>query len=150
MLIFWPSSPGTVAVCSLDARLGQLQDFAEGLVHLDREIARHLDMLLLVAPHRHDVAVVNQNIGRHQDRIGEKSGRRGQAARDFVLVGMGAFQQSHRRDRAQDPGQLRHLRHIGLAEERGALRIESAGEEIERDPARFSRSAAGSRKLVRA
>ena len=50
---------------------------------------------------------------------------------------MSALQQSHRRYGAENPGQLSYLRHIGLAEERGPLRIKSAGEEIERHPARI-------------
>ena len=45
---------------------------------------------------------------------------------------MAALQQPHRRDGAQHPGQLGHLRHVGLPEEHRPLRVEAAGEEIQR------------------
>jgi len=121
----------------MNPRLGQFQDFSEGLVHLDRDIARQFEMLFLVAPDRHNVAVVDQNVGRHQDRVGKEAARSGEAACDFVLIRMSPLQQSHRRYGAENPGQLSYLRHIGLAEEGGPVRIKSAGEEIERHSARI-------------
>ncbi len=51
--------------CGLNSRLGQLENFAVCLIHLRRQIARDLDMLFLIFPYRHNVAVVNQNVGRH-------------------------------------------------------------------------------------
>src|SRR4029453_7660519 len=117
--------------------LGQLQDFSEGLVHLDRDVAGQFEMLFLVAPDRHNVAVVYQNIGRHQDRVGKEAARSGESACDFVLIRMSALQQSHGRYGAENPGQLSYLRHIGLAEECSPLRIKSTSEEIERHPARI-------------
>ncbi len=115
----------------LDARLRQLEYFAERLIHLHGKIARDLDVLLLIFADRHDVAVIDQNVSRHQDRIREKPRGSAQAARDLVFVRMGALEQSHRRDGGQNPGQLSDLRHIGLAKERRSFRIEPAGEKID-------------------
>ncbi len=116
----------------LDHRLGQFENFAKGLVHLDRDVPGYLQMLLLVAPDWHDVAVVNQNIGGHQHGIGEEAMRRRDPARGLVLEGMAPLEESHRRYGAKDPGQLRDLRHIGLAEKHRAFRIESTGQKIQR------------------
>jgi hypothetical protein len=50
----------------------------------------------------------------------------------LVLERNAALQQAHRGDAAQDPGQLGDLGHIRLAPEGGLLRIEPAGEEVDR------------------
>ena len=49
----------------------------------------------------------------------------------LVLVGMAALQQSHRRHRAEQPGEFADLRHIALAEKDRFGRIQTAGEEVE-------------------
>ena len=46
---------------------------SERFVHFHGEIAGHLDVLLLILADRHDVAVVNQNVRRHEHRIGEQA-----------------------------------------------------------------------------
>src|SRR5438445_8143913 len=52
---------------------------------------------------------------------------------------MGALKKTHWRYGRQYPLQLRHLGNIALQEERAAIGIESAGEEIDRDtPAVFA------------
>ena len=88
-------------------------------------------MLLLVAPDRHEVRVVNQNVRRHQHRIGEQPVVRGNAFGDFIFVTVGAFEQAHRRHRREQPGQFGHFWHVGLLEKHSLLRVESAREEIE-------------------
>ena len=52
---------------------------------------------------------------------------------DFILVRDGPFQQTHRGDGAQNPGQLCDLRHVALQEETGAGGVQAAGEKIQRD-----------------
>src|SRR4051812_4481253 len=96
----------------------------EGLVELYRDVARNFEMLLLIFADRDEIAVVDQNIGRHQDWISEKPGRRRQAARHLVLVGMGPFEQAFRGHRRQNPGQLCYLRDIALPEKRVPFYVE--------------------------
>src|SRR6184192_3683944 len=62
------------------------------------EIARDLDVLLLIFAHRHGVTVVNQNVGGHENRITEQSDCRRQTAGEFVFVRMRALQKPRRRD----------------------------------------------------
>ena len=132
---------------------GSLKTVAERLIHLHGKIAGDLDVLFLIFADRHEVAVIDQNVGRHQDGIGEESRGSAHAARDLVFVGMRALEQSHRRDGGQNPGELGDLRHIGLAEERGPFRIEPAGEKIERHapavfPQRLRILQAGERVII--
>ena len=91
-------------------------------------------MLLLIFAHRHQIAVIDQNVGRHQNRIVEQPGRRRQSARDFVFIRMTAFEQRFGCDSRQDPGQLSDLRHVALPKKRAALDVETAREKIQRDP----------------
>ncbi len=51
---------------------------------------------------------------------------------DFILVTGGTLQQAHRGNGAEHPGQFRHLRHVGLAEENCFVGVETAGQEIQR------------------
>ena len=116
----------------LDARIGQFEEaFAKGLVHFDGDVAGDLDVLLLILAHRDDIAVVHQNIRRHEHGIGEEAVRGMKAAGDLVLVAVAALQQAHGRDGAENPGKLAVLRHITLAEEDAFRRIKAAGEEID-------------------
>ena len=46
---------------------------------------------------------------------------------------MGSLEQPHRRERAEQPGEFADLGHIALAVEDALFRIESAGEQVERD-----------------
>ena len=54
----------------VNARFGQFEDLAVGLVELYREIPRDLDVLLLVFADGNEVGIVDQNVGGHagQDR----------------------------------------------------------------------------------
>jgi hypothetical protein len=69
------------------------------LVHFYREIARDLDVLLLILSDRHEIAIVNQDIGGHQHGVGKKAGRGGHAASELVLIGVGALEEAHRGER---------------------------------------------------
>ena len=115
----------------IDPRFRQLEDLSELLIHFPRQIARHLDVLLLILSDRHDVAVVDQNVRRHQHWIAEESYHRSESAREFVFIGVRAFEQPLRRNGRQDPGQLRYLRHIALFKERSAFGIEPGREKID-------------------
>ncbi len=51
--------------------LREYENVAELVVEAAGQIAADLDVLHLVLAHRHDVAVVGQDVGRLQDGIGE-------------------------------------------------------------------------------
>jgi hypothetical protein len=90
-------------------------------------------VLLLVFADRHDVRVEDQNIRRHQHGIGEEAVIGREAMRQLVLVGVAALEQTHRRYRAQEPGEFGDFRHVGLFPEHGLLRIKTASQEIQRN-----------------
>ena len=79
------------------------------------DVAGHFDVLHLVGPDRNEVAVVEQNVGRHQHRIRKEPRVGRQALGLFVLIGVALFQKVHRRDGHQQPRQLGELpaRRIG-------------------------------------
>ena len=64
--------PGTLAEASSTLALGQHERLAEVVVEAAGNVAADLDVLHLVLAHRHDVGVVDQNVGRHQHGIGEQ------------------------------------------------------------------------------
>ena len=116
--------------------LGNREDLAELVVELDRDVAGHLHVLLLVAPDRHHRGLVGEDVGGHQHGIVEERGAGGDALGQLVLVGVAALEQPHVCDDGEQPGQFRDFRHIALAEEDGLLRIKPAGQEVERHVAR--------------
>jgi len=88
-------------------------------------------MLTLVLPHRDQIRLVEQDICRHEDRIGEEAGV------DVVGVGRGLILKlCHPAElpehgvAVEDPSQLRVLGHMGLDEEGAALRVDAAGDEL--------------------
>ncbi len=114
-----------------DVGLRHLERLAELLVELHREVAGHLDVLLLVLPHRHRVGLVEEDVGRHQYRVGEEAVRGGDPLRHLVLVAVRLLQHPHRADHREEPRQLVYLRHRALAEEDRFLRVQPAGQEGE-------------------
>ena len=111
---------------------------AEGAVELAGDVARHLDVLHLVLADRHEMRAIDQNVGGHQHRIVEQADAGVDALVDLLLVRDGPLQQAHVGDGAENPGQFRHLRHVGLAEEDGLVGIEAEREIIEGDVERCS------------
>ena len=71
-------------------------------------------MLNLILTDRHQIAVVQQNVSCHQDRVREQPGVSCDPLSLFVLVGVALLQQMHLRDRHQQPRQLSDLGHIRL------------------------------------
>ena len=102
-------------------------------VELDGDVAGDFDVLLLVAADRDEVGIVNQDIGRHEDRVGEDAVVWGKAAGQFFLVTVASFEQAHRGDGGEHPGQFCDGGHVGLAEQEGRGGVQSAGQEIERN-----------------
>ena len=116
-----------------DARLGNLEDLAILVIELDGDIARHLDMLFLVAANRHDIRLFTPGCPPPS-----APGRRTSAwlaampLANLVLVGMAALQQPHRRH--VDSSQVSSVTsgHIALPVKSRAFRIQPAGQKIQR------------------
>ena len=102
------------------------------MVEVAGHVLGHLDVLELIPPDRHDGAAVDQDVGRHQDRIRIEPHRRADPLGDLVLVRRGPIQQPLAGDRRQDPGQLGHLGHVALAEQQRPLRVEPEGQVVHR------------------
>ncbi len=118
-----------------------------------RHVARHFDVLDLVAAHRHLVRLEHQNVGAHQHRVHEEAGgdigigiiARGIVLVDRRLVGMGAVEHTLACDAGQQPGQLGNLRDVGLAVEHDALRVQPCSQPARRD---LQRGALDARRLI--
>ena len=61
--------------------IGTRERLAVAAVEPLGQVARQLDVLLLVVAHRHDVGLVQQDVGRHQHRVGEQPDRGRRPAR---------------------------------------------------------------------
>ena len=88
-------------------------------------------MLHLVLADRHQVRVVDQDVGGHEHGIGEQPRVGGQPAGLLVLVGVAPLQQAHRRAGQQQPAQLADLGHVGLHEQRRPIGIEPQGQQVD-------------------
>ncbi len=71
-------------------------------------------MLLLILSDRNAVGAYDQNIGRHQHRIGKKSMIGRNPLLKLVFIGVAALEQAHGRNGRQDPLKFAYLRHIAL------------------------------------
>ena len=101
-----------------------------------RQIARHLDVLNLVATHRHAVGVEHQNVRRHQNRvtkqphvdigIGVFTGRHVRIAGG--LISMRSVHHAFGRHAGQQPSELGYLDDVALAIKRDAIGFEPASQ----------------------
>ena len=125
---------GLLEVADARALLGDrdLRDderLAEALVEALRDVPGQLDVLALVVPDRNDVGLVEQDVARHQHRVGEQPGR------DEVLLGSAVLELGHpaklaeARDRAQQPRGLGVGRDVALGEDRRAVGVEPGREQ---------------------
>ena len=86
-------------------------------------------MLLLILAHRDIVGLIEQDIRRHQRRIGEET-----AVDVLAVLGGLVLKLRHARELAehriavQDPAELGVLRHVGLDEQRVLLGVQAAGD----------------------
>src|SRR5919108_3378638 len=98
-------------------------------VEAPRDLTRQLDVLALVFPYRHLVGLVEQDVGGLEHWVEEQAGAHELLlARRLVLELVHALQVAVGGDRAQQPGQLRVLVKVGLAEEDAASGIEPGGD----------------------
>ena len=101
----------------------------KGAVEADGNVPAELHMLLLVVPHGHQVRLVQQDVRRHESRVGEK-------ARVDVLRVLGglvlelghAAQLAEHGIAVQHPAQLSVGGHVALDEEGILLGVQAAGD----------------------
>ena len=101
-----------------------------------RDVARHFNMLDLVAPDRHLVRLEHQNISSHQHRVHEQARRDigirvvagGIVFIDRGFIRMGAVQHAFAGDAGQQPGEFGDFRNVGLAVKRHAFRVQPGGQ----------------------
>ena len=99
------------------------------MVEPSRDLSRQLEVLALIITDRHTVCVIEQDVGRHEDRVGEEAHAHGLLTATLVLELGHPTQFTHRRGALQEPGQLLMRRHMTLHEEGAAGRIKSGGKE---------------------
>ena len=115
----------------------QDKQLAVAVVEAPGDVARHFDVLNLVAPDRDMGGVEHQDIGGHQHRIGKQP--HGDAVVRVVValgdvgihrrfVGVGAVHQALGADAVEDPGEFGDFRNVRLAVEGDTFRIKTAGE----------------------
>ena len=115
---------------------------AEGVVEVAGHVARHLQVLHLILADGHDVRAVDEDVGGHQDGVGEQADAGGDALVELVLVRGRPLEQPHAGDGGENPCQFGHLGHVGLAEEGGLVGVEAQGQVIQGDIADLARAAA--------
>ena len=97
-----------------------------------RKVSRQLDVLALILAHGHVVGLVEQNVGRLQDRVGE------QPDAGVGLLGRLVLELRHpacfteTRDAAQHPRELCVLGDLALHEQRAPLRVEPGAQQLRR------------------
>jgi hypothetical protein len=119
----------------VDHHFRQHEVLAIDVVETGGEIARHLQVLDLVAADRHLVGLEHQDVGGHQHRVHVQAGvdagvgiqAFGVVAVHRRLVGVRAVEQALAGHAGQQPGELGNLRHVGLAVEGDLVRIQPAG-----------------------
>ena len=128
----------TPSVPEHDRRLGEdglrlRERLAVAAVEGADDLARQLQVRRLVLADRHQRRLVDDDVGRLQDRVGQ------QAVVDVVglvglllLVGRRPLEPADRRDRRQQPGELGVLGPVALDEQRAAFGIEAEGEQRRR------------------
>ncbi len=103
---------------------------AEIIVEFLRDVARQFEVLLLVFADRHMGRAVNQNVGRHQCRIGVETNRGILAIlAGFFLELRHAIEPAEAGDAIEDPGELGVLRDLALVEHDVLPGIDPAGDE---------------------
>lgn len=126
--------------------LRQLERLAEARVEALRDVARELQVLALVVADRHQIGLVEQDVARHQHRVGEQAGRHEVLALALVLELGHPAELAVARDGLQQPGRLGVRLDVALHEHRRALRVEADREQHRRE---VERRAAQRRRVVR-
>ena len=102
----------------------------EIVVELLRDVARQFEMLFLVLADRHVGGAIDQNVGRHQRRIGIESDRSIFAVLAGLFLELGhPVEPAEARDAIEDPGQFGVLGHLALVEHDMLCGIDPTGDE---------------------
>ena len=96
-------------------------------------IAGHFDVLLLILTHGHDIGVVEQDVGRHQDGVRKQPVVNRVTPIHGRLVGMGPLEHPHWGHGSQDPGQLSDFGDIALSKQDRFFGIEAGPQIVECD-----------------
>ena len=129
-----------------EQRLGLREDRARGREPRRPpagDLARKLEVLHLVLAHRHQVGAIEQDVGRHQDRIVEQARRDALQVLRLIFELRHALELAQRRDGIEQPHQRRMLRHVRLHEERHARGIDAGAEQSHRHVAGALRQPCG-------
>ena len=94
-----------------------------------RDVARELEVLALVVPDRDDVGLVEQDVARHQHRVGEEAGGDELLALALVLELGHTAELAEPGDGREQPSRLGMRGHVALQEERAAIGVEPDREE---------------------
>ena len=118
-----------------DHRLGQREELGIVLaIERAGDVARQLDVLLLVLADRHVGGAVRQDVGGLEHRVDVQAGERLLAVLARLVLELGhAVEPAERRDAVEDPGELGVRRHVALHEDGGVLGIQPGGQEPGRD-----------------
>src|ERR1019366_2605092 len=106
------------------------------LVEAPCNFARQLDVRHLVFADGNKIRLINQNVGRLQQRISQKTIGAEVLVLEvlaLLLVAGHALQPSQRSDHAEQQVQLGVLQHVRLDEQRAALRIKPGREVVDHD-----------------
>ena len=115
----------------------------EVVIEFLRDVAREFEMLLLILADRHVGGAIDQNVGRHQVRIGVEPDRDVLAILAGLLLELGhAVEPAQPRDAIEHPGEFGVLGDLALVEDDLLLRIDAAGEERRGHLARVARQLA--------
>ena len=109
-----------------------LERLAVARVEALGDVARELEVLALVVADRDDVGLVEQDVARHQHRIGEEAGGDELLALALFLELGHTAELSEPGDGREQPSRLGVRGHVALQEERAALRVETDREEERR------------------
>ncbi len=102
---------------------------AEALVEALGDVAGQLDVLALVVADRDDLGLVEEDVARHQHRVGEEAGRDEVLALRLLLELRHPPQLAEARHGAQQPGGLGVRGDVALREDGRAVGVEARGEE---------------------
>ena len=117
------------APCLRNRDVGHDEGLTKALVVPLRNVARQLDVLTLVVAHRNEVRPIQQDVGRHQHRVGEEAGG------DEVLLSGAILELRHppkfaeAGHGAEQPGRFRVGGDVALEEDGRAVGVEPGGEE---------------------
>ena len=109
--------------------LGHGEHLAVAVVEPDGQLARQLEVLALVIAHGHQRGVVEEDVRRHQDRIGEQPDPDRLLRPRLVLELRHPPQLAHGRGALEEPGQAWMLGDMALEEEGAPVRVETRGQE---------------------